>query len=264
MEPVTIALGAGAAFLLYKGLKGSAPSPAQSATIQGESTVAQVGAAGANIAAGEQAGYQGIEGKEFKGLVGAGGAGVTAGTAAAAAGGAGSGLVAGAVTFGVGAVVGLAAVLWAKHEARIKGAKTENAAVNLIAPAWKESLLGIMAAYNAGQISDVVAVNELESLRSLTYAALQKYNHTPGVDWAGGGSQPGLGPNKLQYWSVTCDKHCTIGCCLFNGAMGPGISNVEALIKHKIAGPTITIPAMAPKPAYGFRGLDKFTVTVTK
>jgi hypothetical protein len=276
VDPLTLLLVGGAALLVFVGLRGGAgasSSQAQQQTEQGAELVQIGGTSGAQTVHGLQTFEQNANAGEFKGAVGAAGAGVSAGTGAVAAGAStGSAVTLGAVTFGAGALVGLAVILWSKHEARLKGAKTENAAMNIIIPGWIESLQGIIAQYNAGQINDLTAAAELTQLKALVYSSIQKYNHTPGVDWAGGGSQPGLSTQK--YWSVKCDKRCTIGCCLFNGAIGPGMNNAIALVSHKQVyatpasglGPwqnSIQITAMAAMPTYGFKGTQKFVLTVS-
>ena len=259
MDPVTIIAGGTALYLLVKGLGNKTPTPAQQATQQGESVIDYTGSLGTQSVANAGNVSAGIATKEFGALAGGAGAGVGAGFAAAGASGAAAGAVTGAVTFGVGALVGLAAALWAKHEQRIKGAKTENAASNMIVPAWVESMYGINAAYNAGQIDSMTAVAELRDLRARVFNAFIQYNHQPGVNWAGGGSQPGLAGSP-KYWSVGCSKHCTIGCCIFNNVIGPAIANSILTLLGKQRGP-VNVPVMSPSPKYGFKGQAAFSLT---
>lgn len=264
MEPVTIILGAGAALLLLKGLAGSSPNPsvptpADAATQQGASEIVQVGQAGVQSTQQLQGVASQTSSAAFKTTVGAAGAGVSAGVAAAGAAGTSAGIIAGSVTFGIGAVVGLAVVLWSKHEARIKGAKNEDAAMNVIAAGWKQSMQGIIAAYNSGQINDLTCAAELQQLRDLVLASAQKYNHVPGVDWSGGGTQA-AGTRGTKYFTAKCDKHCTVGCCLFNNIIGPGTNNAISMVTSKTV-KTITIPSMASS-KYGFTGAPSFQLSI--
>ena len=276
MEPLTIALLAGGAILVFLGLKkSSAASQSQAQVTQGAEVVQAGGTAFQGPANQIRTANENLNSVEFKGVAGAAGAGTTAGVAAAGTSGAATGALTAGITFGVGAVVALAAVLWAKHEARIKGAKTENAATNLIVPGWIETIQGIISAYNNGTINDVQTVAELKSLKQLVWDSWQRYNHTPGVDWAGGGTQPGLS-SQQKFWTVKCDKHCTIGCCLFNNIIGPATNNAIALVSHQpmfnVGGKAgqspwsgqFTVPVMSPSPQYGFKGAPSFVLSVTK
>ena len=273
MDPLLLALLGGGALLAILGLrKSSSSSQAQSQVQQGAAAIDYAGSAGTGVVAQNQQLETGINSNLFKTEVGAAAGGASAGAAAAGAASTGAGITAGAVTFGIGALAGLAVALWAKHEARIKGAKTENAAMNIIAPGWVEAIQGIIAQYNAGTINDLTTVSELKQLRKLVYDDLLKYNHEPGVNWSGGGNQPGIA-GVQQYWTVKCSKHCTIGCCIFNNVIGPVTNNAMALVSHRQVwvnskmSPwqnTIYSPTMPGYPKYGFKGISSFPLTVNK
>lgn len=266
MDPLTIALVLGGAAALFVSLRSRASSQATTASLNtGVGEITAAGNVGGTVSSQLSTFNKASDQKGFKAVTGAAAAGVSAGEAAAGAGASvGSSAALGAVTFGVGALIGVAALEWARHEARIKAAKSENAAMNIAVPGWQQSLLTIVAQYNSGQLTDIQTVSELKQLRQLIFNSLQRYNHTRGVNWKGGGTQPGLW-GSTKYFSVKCDKHCTIGCCLFNNVMGPAISNTINLIKKTTPGQkSITIPAMQPYPTYGFKGNPSFTVTITR
>jgi hypothetical protein len=279
MDPLTILLLGGAALLVFLGLRSSSSTPsAQQQVDTGASSISRVGNIGTNISAQAQSLNESLNAKEFQTVIGGAVAGISAGFAAAgtptavASGTAvSSGVVTGAFTFGIGIAIGVAIVLWAKHEARIKDAKTENAAMNIIAPGWIETINGIIAEYNNGGIDGPTAAAELAQLTSLVYASLQRYNHMPGINWAGGAGQPGLRSQKPG--TVRCDKHCTIGCCLFNNIIGPATNNAIALVLHHdiYVGKTMVpwqnsfpVWAMAANSKYGFKGTPSFVITVNR
>jgi len=278
MDTLTIIVLIGGGLLLLKGLSGSLSSPsgqtlrqnkqqlaqqADAQIAQGESIVQATGGYGEQVAQQQQQQYVLRKG----GAISAGGAAAGAGVIA----GIHSGVLLGGVTFGIGALVGLAAVLWGKHEARIKGAKSENQGWNVIVAGFQESLRGIIGALNAGQIDSLTAVNELKDLKLRIWNSAQQFNRQPGVDFAGGKSQPGLGDIQ-QTWTIKCDKHCTIGCCLFNNWLGPGINNVIAMIQGRpywdfgkssmITGNTITIGGLTNTTKYGRLPIPDLTLTI--
>lgn len=253
---------------------GRGPSVGQNATSQGANAIISTEAGGVQASADLSAANANSNSALFKTSVGAIGAGASTGVAVAGgAGGAAAGAVAASVTAGIGIAIGVAIVLWAKHEARIKGAKTENKAMNIAMPGWLEAIQGIILQYNQGKIDAPTTAAELVALRNLVFTSLQKYNHTPGVDWSGGGGQPGLTAQK--YWGIPCDKHCTIGCCLFNNVVGPATNNAIALVLHHqiwVASKngliawqkSFTIPATPPMAKYGYVGTPAVPLSVVK
>ena len=252
MDPLTIALVLGVGAALFVGLRKTTTS--QAATVAQQQT--QVGTQDI-VAAGTRAPVVTSQLQQIDSQT-------NQKTEKAIAAGASAALTTASITtFGIAAVGAVAALLWSRHEARIKAAKSENAAMNIAVPGWQQSLLGIVSQYNSGQLTDIGTVGELKQLRQLIFNRLQQYNHTRGVNWSGGGTQPGLW-GSTKYFSVKCDKHCTIGCCLYNNVMGPAISNTIALIQKQIPGPTITVPAMSAYPTYGFGGNPQFNITITR
>jgi hypothetical protein len=256
--------GAVAAWLVFK-----PTSASQQATQQGAQAVVTAGVVGDQPSNNLRAVNQNINEAGVKGVGGATVGGVTTGLAIVPAVGPLAASVVGVVIL----AVAVAVELWAKHEARIKGAKNENAAMNIAVPGWLESIQGIIQQYNSNQIDSSTAAESLNQLRGLVFQSLQKYNHVPGVDWKGGVSQPGLTGKK--YWGVACNKHCTIGCCLFNNVIGPATNNAIALVLHQqlwVASKnglipwqkSFTIPAMPPMATYGFVGSPATILTVNK
>lgn len=263
MPVIVIALLVGGALLLMSkngGLGGlTGPSQAQQQTQQGASVIAKSGGIASQLSSQGQAINENLNATEVKTLTAAAGAGVSAGYAAAGTAGVSSGVVTGAVTFGIGAVIGIAVVLYGKHKARIKGAKNENALANSVTDGWKEAFDGIVAQHNSGQITDLEAAGELQQLRDLVFTDLLKDNHQPGVNWHGGGDQPGNYTTK--YWTVPCSKHCTVSCCIFNNVLGPALNNAIQILQGKIKTRTFQVPALSSS-KYGFRTRPAFMVTL--
>jgi hypothetical protein len=186
----------------------------------------------------------------------------------------------GFATAGIGAVAGLAIILWQKHEVRMKDATNENAAWNTIYPDWISSYQQIIDAYNAGQLDNVTAAAELDSLRALVYQDAVKFQGMPGIDWLGGnlngGAPIGLS-NSQKIWQVTCNAQCTIGCCLFNGVVGPNTERGKAMLLGQpvmmFPAPgqfptqltnSFAIPAIPPQTKYGFNGAPGTVISLMR
>jgi hypothetical protein len=268
IELILIGGGALAIWFLGRG-----PSSGQSITDQGANAVVSAGAGGIQASADLSAADANSSGAFLKTGVAAVGGGASTGVAVGGSAGAAAGAATAAVTAGIGIAIGVAVMLWAKHEARIKGAKNENAAMNIAMPGWLEAIQGIILQYNQGKIDAPTTTAELVALRNLVFTSLQKYNHTPGVDWSGGGGQPGLTVQK--YWGIPCDKHCTIGCCLFNNVVGPATNNAVALVLHHQLWTAaknglvpwqnaFTIPSTPVDTKYGYQGTPAVVLRVVK
>jgi hypothetical protein len=269
---VEIILLLGGAGILLWGLlapKGVSLSPVD----QGANNIETAGNQGISASAAADSSSDASKTKLLGTATGAIGGGASAGVAVGGSAGAAAGAVTAAVTAGIGIAIGVAIVLWQKHQQRIKDAKTENAAMNIAMPGWLEAIQGIILQYNQGKINASTAAGELVALRNLVFTSLQKYNHMAGVDWSGGGSQPGL--SDKAYWKIPCDKHCTIGCCLFNNVVGPATNNAIALVLHQqlwVATKnglvpwqkSFTIPATPPMAKYGYVGTSAVPLSVNK
>jgi hypothetical protein len=136
-----------------------------------------------------------------------------------------SGLAAGALTAGIGAgvavLVAVLASLWSAHEARAKGATTENAAVNSAVQAFDGSLKAIFAAANAGTISAAQAGQYCQQTFQNFWQYQAPYMTGPGrADSSGGGSSCGNGtlnsggPCTGTPGGHLCNLACTASCCV--------------------------------------------------
>ena len=144
-----------------------------------------------------------------------------AGGATAATGGA-LGAAAGPIGAAVGLVVGVIMTLWAAHEARAKGARTENAAVASAVQAFDGSLKAIFQAANNGSISatDAIngsisatdAINLCNQVLAQYWQSMASYSSGPGrADASGSGMNCAA---IIAGKAPQCNKSCTAGCCV--------------------------------------------------
>jgi hypothetical protein len=156
------------------------------------------------------------------GGIAASGAGVatTAIASSSAFSGTWVGAAAGPIGAAVGLVVGVIAALWSAHEARAKGATTENQFLNSAVTAFDGSLKAIFQAANAGQISASDAISMLGSLMPTFWASVANYQHLPGTaDASHGGVNcgtyiPGQTTPCTPSGAPACNKSCTASCCV--------------------------------------------------
>lgn len=175
------------------------------------------------------------------------------------------------ITAGIGVVVGIALALWSAHEARIAGAQKEDAAWNEIMPGFISMMQGIVNAFNAGQIDKPTAAAEVLAAKQYTFSAAQKFVGTPGTDWTGGniGSYQGhsvpIGLSTRTWWKAPCNKYCSIGCCLWNGVVGPACNRAMDIFTGTAptSGQDVHIPSTSSS-SYGYRGTPQQDLYLTR
>jgi hypothetical protein len=164
--------------------------------------------------------FRGMGAIQAAGLISTGAAVGTTTAVSSLAAGTALGSWAGPIGAGVGALVGIIAGLWSAHDARVKGAKTENQIVGSAVTAWDQGMQAIFAAANSGQITGAQGVPLVSQLLSSYWAAVEQAKGLPGV-----ADSSGYGSNCGSYTSgVTtpctpsghpaCNKSCTAGCCV--------------------------------------------------
>jgi hypothetical protein len=182
-------------------------------------------------------------------------------TASTVAADAATGNVAGAAT---AAISGLLTQL-TQHSARLKGAQNENAAADQAIPAFDADLQSIVAAYEAGTITQTQAISALLSVDANIKAYLKSHVGPAGTAWDGSGF---------------CTKTCTVGCCIFYNNLHPAIVGPDPavqggrvmdgalglvpLIASGKAG-TVYIPQVFPpsNKAYGNYARAGYTISIT-
>jgi hypothetical protein len=103
------------------------------------------------------------------------------------------------------AISAVANILIAQHTARLKGATSENQALDQIIPAFDADISQIADAFNAGTLNgkpftSAMATAGLAQVDAQIYAYLKGQVGPPGTAWDGSG---------------TCSKSCTTGCCVY-------------------------------------------------
>lgn len=165
----------------------------------------------------------------------------------------------GAATLGIGAVIGIGLTLWMGHLARAKGARDENAALNILVPGFQQSVQAEFQALNAGQASPTTALQDLETIRTSFWTAIAKYQTGPGqhthpcTPIASGGCDRGDG-----YGITPCDKSCTAGCCIGCDAVEPIICNAKSIIMA--GGGSFKTPVIGGS-KYGYTGSASYVLS---
>jgi len=136
-------------------------------------------------------------------------------------------------------VMKIIAGFWAAHDARVAGAKQENAVVNSAVLAFNQSLKAIFAAVNATdstQITAADAITACENLLTTYWGRMQGQMTGPGrADASYGGSNCGTPVPGNICGEMTgghkCDKSCTAGCCVGCNDLTPTIAAAIAVLQ---------------------------------
>jgi hypothetical protein len=127
---------------------------------------------------------------------------------------------AGPVGAAAGAIVGIIGALWSAHNARAKGAKTENQFLNSAVTAFDGSLQAIFQQANAGQITPAEAISALQSILPAFWASVAQVQNLPGTADASnhgancGSYVPGQTTPCTPTGAPACNKSCTASCCV--------------------------------------------------
>lgn len=176
--------------------------------------------------------------------------GTQVGTQAVKASGAVAGLGLTAATAGIGAAVGIvvsvAAALLKAHQARLKGAKNENQALDMYIPVFDSFVSQLAQAYNSRQTTAADAAAAAQQFDRSLYNSLRALTGGPGTAW-----------NDVTGMAGKCDKGCTASCCIYFGALGPVLNDISSVLgfptgkwggsdSGRISGRTITAPKIFP------------------
>jgi hypothetical protein len=192
------------------------------------------------------------------------GVGVTAGlTAASNAGIISIGSAAGPIGAAAAAVVALIAGLWSAHNARAKGAKNENAAMNSAVIAFDGSLKAIFQAANAGQITAQQAIQYCQQVLQMYWQGMAPYMTGPGASdgsHGGTGCQNVVVCNQQSPPGLQCSKSCTAGCCVGCDVLTPTI--LQAIQIFQKGGGTLTVCKVYGS-KYGGQTRESYSLTYT-
>jgi hypothetical protein len=180
------------------------------------------------------------------------------------------GSFAGPVGAGIGVLVGVIAGLWAAHNARVKGAKAENQAINSAVQTFGAGLKAIFAAANSSDptqnVSAADAAQQVQQLWSTFWAQMSPYMHSPGTaDTSGGGVNCGSGLNPAGPCQGTpgghkCDKSCTATCCVGCQDLFP--TYLQAMQVFQSGGGTVQACTVYGS-SYGAQQRSGYTLTYT-
>lgn len=180
----------------------------------------------------------------------------------------GAGLIAAGVTVLVGVIAGL----WAAHNARVKGARAENEAINSAVQTWDAGMRAIFDAANssdpAKNVPGPVAAQQVQQLWSTFWAQMSPYMHSPGTsDTSGGGVHCGDGtlnpggPCTGTPGGHKCDRSCTATCCVGCQDLYP--SMLQALnVLNSPTGGTVQVCTVYGS-GYGAQQRGGYTLTYT-
>jgi hypothetical protein len=211
-------------------------------------------------------GRLGASGVSTAGLVSSGAGIATTATISSVASGTALGSWAGPIGAGVGALVGIIAGLWSAHEARAKGATTENQALNSALTAFNSSLQAIFSAANSGQVTGSQAAGVCQQALQSFWTGMAPYTSGPGrADASNGGTNCGTvnpsAPCTGMLNGHYCNSSCTATCCVGCQDLTPTVYMAVQLLNSSTGGSIQTCNVAGSK--YGATGSAPFTLTYT-
>jgi hypothetical protein len=108
----------------------------------------------------------------------------------------------------LGAVLG---ALFAAHEARVKGATTENEVLNSLIPTMQTAIENIFQAANSGQVTAAQAVAAVQAVQQQYWEEVAQVETGPGQ---AGGPNKCVAQTPTPNAGTTCDSSCTASCCV--------------------------------------------------
>ena len=207
----------------------------------------------------------GATGVNTSGLISTGAAVGTSTAVSSLAAGTALGSWAGPIGAGVGALVGIIAGLWAAHNARVKGATTENQILNSAVAAFDSSLKAIFAAANSGQISPTDATSACNQLYQTYWQNIAQYQTLPGTADAShhgancGTYTSGVTTPCTPSGGPACNKSCTAGCCVGCHDLMPAVQDAIAVFQNPKGGFINVCRVYGDK--YGLQDRAQYTLT---
>lgn len=140
---------------------------------------------------------------------------------AAAAGFATGGPI-GAGVAAIGATIKVAISDLVMHSARLKAAKSENAALQQVITAFDGDVTAITYAYNNGQADAATCIAAAKFVDNAIETNLRQ-----SITGPGGAFIPGTSWSVAVGMQGKCNKLCTAGCCVYYGVFGPVLSLMQ-------------------------------------
>lgn len=166
-----------------------------------------------------------------------------------------------AINAGTKALSAITSVLLSAHNARVKGAKSENAALASAVPGMYNGIVQIAQSYASGAITGAQAISACEQLRAYFWSEMAPYESGPGQHATAcastkvilsGGSQPSGASNISPY--TPCNKSCTASCCVGCNWIAQWFTSAESVFMGNSGG-TVTFGTI---PGNGY-GLPNFS-----
>jgi len=172
---------------------------------------------------------------------------------------------------GIALVTSLIAGFWSAHEARAKGATTENAAVSSAVQAFDSTMKAIFAAANSSNVQQNISAAQAVTLCQQAYTKFWQgvcsFTQGPGrADTSSCGANCG-GPTNFAAPCAgmpgghKCDSSCTVSCCVGCQDIKPAVDQAVALFQSGQGG-TITVCAVASS-KYGLGARGAYSLTWT-
>jgi len=170
---------------------------------------------------------------------------------------------------GIAAIGLIFTAIWGAHEARIKGAKTENQVLNSAVQSWETGLAAIFDAANSSDpakyLTGAQAMQQVQTLWAQFWAQMGPYTKGPGrADASNGGTNCGngtlnpAGPCKGTPSGHFCDKSCTATCCVGCQDLYPVM--LQCMAVFQAGGGTVQQCAVVQS-KYGLTGVSGQTFT---
>ena len=131
-----------------------------------------------------------------------------------------------------------------QHSARLKGAKNENEAAASAVTAFDDDIAAINQAYNNGDCDAPTAVQALNALSQNIYTYLYSLVGAAGTKWTA---------------NQTCNKSCTVSCCLYYDDLLPSINNAIAAVQTSGGATSQVLEVYGDK--YGLQTRPGYTLT---
>lgn len=167
----------------------------------------------------------------------------------------------GAATAGIGAAIGIILALFAAHQARVAGAKNENAAVNLAVPNAQSELQQIVSLYNSGQLTASLAAQYVAQVAANFQAAIAQYQTGAGQHSIACVAGSSVNSKTGSWASTPCNKNCTAGCCVYCNTILQWVSAVTQAITA--GGGTAQMGGITGDAKYAGMNLPAWTLNVT-
>ena len=170
---------------------------------------------------------------------------------------------------GIAVLTSVIAGLWAKHDARVAGAKAENAAINSAVSTWDQGMQAIFAAANSSDASqNVSGATAAQMVQQLYQTFWQKMSPLIGPPGTADNSNRGVNcgtytPDVTQRCSPghPCTSSCTASCCVGCNDLWPSSLDAISVLQSPNGGKVNVCTVYSSK--YGASQRAGYTLTYT-